>query len=146
MGSATPDSVDFIVAGAGPAGAITASRLARSTMHPTVLLVEARGEPDSRATRVDAEIWLHRMVPGMNWKYQTAPVKGLADRLIFYDSGKGLGGSSAINFGVWTLGCRDDYACIARLVEDDDWSWSKTQQRYKRWKLTTGMRKICQKT
>ena len=99
---------------------------------PSVLLVEAGGRNDSKAVRVDAERWLHRMFPGMNWGYQTAPIKGLDGKVISYDRGKGLGGSSAINFSVWTLGPKDDYDQVARLVDDKEWSWEKVQQRYKR--------------
>ena len=127
-----PDKFEFIVVGAGPAGAILASRLARSKKHPSVLLVEAGGKNESKAVRADAERWLHRMVPGMNWGYQTAPVKGFDGKVIAYDRGKGLGGSSAINFSVWTLGPKDDYDEVARLVDDEEWSWKNVQQRYKR--------------
>jgi choline dehydrogenase-like flavoprotein len=132
MGSMVPDKVDFIVVGAGPAGAILASRLARSRKQPSVLLVEAGGKNDSKAARADAERWLHRMLPGLNWGYQTAPVKGFDGRVISYDRGKGLGGSSAINFSVWTLGPKDDYDTVSRMVDDHDWSWEEVQQRYKR--------------
>lgn len=132
MGSTLPDRFDFIVVGAGPAGAILASRLARSEQSPSVLLIEAGGKNDSKAVRVDAERWLHRMVPGMNWSYQTAPVEGFDGRVIAYDRGKGLGGSSAINFSVWTLGSKDDFDQLARLVDDEEWSWKHVQQRFKR--------------
>jgi choline dehydrogenase-like flavoprotein len=49
-----------------------------------------------------------------------------------YDRGKGLGGSSSINFACYTVGPRDDYDEIARLVGDDEWKWVKAQNRYKR--------------
>ena len=127
-----PDKFDFIVVGAGPAGAILASRLARSRKHPSVLLVEAGGKNDSKAVRADAERWIHRRVPGMNWGYQTAPIKGFDGKVVSYDRGRGIGGSSAINFSMWTLGSKDDYHKMARLVDDQDWSWMNVQQRYKR--------------
>ncbi|KIW62643.1 hypothetical protein PV04_10800 [Phialophora macrospora] len=132
MASKLPDRFDFIVVGAGPAGAILASRLARSSKKPSVLLVEAGGRNESKAVRADAERWVHRMIPDMNWGYQTAPVRGFDGRVIAYDRGRGLGGSSAINFSVWTLGPKDDYDEIARLVDDEDWKWKNVQQRYKR--------------
>ncbi|KIW93463.1 uncharacterized protein Z519_06068 [Cladophialophora bantiana CBS 173.52] len=132
MGSLMPEKFDFIVVGAGAAGAILAARLANSKQRPSVLLVEAGGKNDSKDVRADADRWLHRMVPSMNWGYKTAPVKGFDGNIVDYDRGKGLGGSTAINFSVWTLGPRDDYDEVARLVDDEEWSWNNVQKRYKR--------------
>jgi hypothetical protein len=36
--------------------------------------------------------------------------------------GKGLGGSSAINFGVYTVGCQDAYKEWARMVDDSSFA------------------------
>lgn len=127
-----PEIYDFIVVGAGAAGAVLAARLAHSKKAPSVLLVEAGGKNDSRANRVDAERWLHRMIPAQNWGYKTAPIKGFDGNVIEYDRGKGLGGSTSINFSVWTIGPRDDHDEIARLVGDEEWAWTNAQQRYKR--------------
>lgn len=123
---------DFIVVGAGAAGAILASRLAKSSKRPLVLLVEAGGKNDSMAIRADAERWLHRMNPDLNWGYKTAPIKGFDGSVIDYDRGKGLGGSTAINFSCWTIGPKEDHDEIARRVGDEEWSWTKAQERYKR--------------
>jgi choline dehydrogenase-like flavoprotein len=49
-----------------------------------------------------------------------------------YHRGKGLGGSSSVNFSCYTIGPSDDYDEIARLVEDDEWKWVNVQERYKR--------------
>lgn len=132
MGSSLPDRFDFIIVGAGPAGATVATRLAKSKKRPSVLLVEAGGRNDAEAVRVDSERWLHRMVPGMNWGYQTVPLPAFNGRAIPYDRGRGLGGSSAINFSVWTLGPKGDFDEMERLVGDEDWSWKTIQERYKR--------------
>jgi choline dehydrogenase-like flavoprotein len=60
------------------------------------------------------------------------PQKHLTGLALSYDRGKGLGGSSAINFCCYTIGPRDDYDEIARLVGDDEWKWVNAQNRYKR--------------
>ena len=71
------------------------------------------------------------MKPSLAWGYQTVPQTHLNDRVITYDRGKGLGGSSLINFSAFQYGSRDDYDEIAHLVEDDEWKWMNTQQRFK---------------
>lgn len=42
-----------------------------------------------------------------------------------------MGGSSAINFGVYTVGARDDYEEWARVVGDDAFRWEQIQPRFK---------------
>lgn len=132
MASIGLDRFDFIVVGAGAAGAVLASRLARSKQRPSVLLVEAGGENASKDVRADAERWVHRMNPSQNWGYKTTPIKGFDGNIIDYDRGKGLGGSTAINFSCWTIGPKDDHDHIARLIDDDEWKWHNAHERYKR--------------
>jgi choline dehydrogenase-like flavoprotein len=95
-------------------------------------LIEAGGRDETKVNRVHGDRWLHRMNPSINWGYQTVPQAHLNDRVISYDRGKGLGGSSLINFSVFQYGSQDDYDEIALLVEDDDWKWAPTQRRFNR--------------
>jgi choline dehydrogenase-like flavoprotein len=67
----------------------------------------------------------------MSWGYKTTPQPSCGNRELDYARGKGVGGSSAINFGVFTIGPRDDYEEWARLVGDDAFQWSKIQARFK---------------
>ena len=83
---------------AGPAGATVASRLARSAAHPSILLVEAGGRNDAKSITIDAERWLHRFNPDQNWGYKTVPQENLDGLEVEYDSGKGIGGGTSINF------------------------------------------------
>ncbi|KAF2239556.1 GMC oxidoreductase [Viridothelium virens] len=70
------------------------------------------------------------MQPGMNWAYKTTPQSQLNSREIDYSRGKGLGGSSAINFAVWTLGPKHDYDEWARQVGDPAFNWPNTRRRF----------------
>ncbi|KIX99407.1 uncharacterized protein Z520_04983 [Fonsecaea multimorphosa CBS 102226] len=130
---ASGQRVDFIVAGGGTSGCVAAARLAGSAARPTVLLIEAGGPNSDNHYRVDADRWQHKnTIPGGNWDYLTEPQEHLNHRRIDYSRGKGLGGSSVINFGCYTVAPKDDHDEIARLVDDDEWKWENAQQRYKR--------------
>jgi choline dehydrogenase-like flavoprotein len=67
----------------------------------------------------------------MNWGYKTIPQVHCNDREIDYSRGRGLGGSSTINFSAYTIGCRDDYDEWARIVDDDAFGWERMQSRLK---------------
>ena len=132
MGSIGAEKFDFVVVGAGPAGCMMATRLAKSPQRPSVLLVEAGCKNDQKSTRIDAERWLTRFNPTLAWGYKTVPQSYLDNLVLTYDRGKGLGGSSLTNFSAWTVGASDDYDEIARIVGDDEWKWTSAKERYKR--------------
>ncbi|KAF2002291.1 GMC oxidoreductase [Amniculicola lignicola CBS 123094] len=113
---------DFIIVGAGPAGCMLASRLSRSKSGPSVLLLEAGEYSDTAAAKIDGERWLHRTNPNYNWGYKATPQGNLGNRAVEYDRGKGVGGTTLINFEVW-----DE---IASLTGNEDWNWLSTRKRY----------------
>ena len=70
------------------------------------------------------------VAPGYNYGYQTVPQPQLQGREIDYSRGKGLGGSTAINFCVYTRGPSVDYDRWAELVGDEEWGWENAQKRF----------------
>ncbi|KAF2093220.1 alcohol oxidase [Rhizodiscina lignyota] len=125
------ESFDFIVVGAGPAGCVIAQQLANSARKPDVLLLEAGRDISSKQYRCAGVKVKSFQVPELNWGYKTQPQPYLNDRAIDYSRGLGLGGSSAINFGIWTVGSEADYNRWAKLVGDDTFRWEHAQKRYK---------------
>ncbi|MBX9702275.1 MAG: GMC family oxidoreductase N-terminal domain-containing protein, partial [Acetobacteraceae bacterium] len=102
------DIFDFIVTGAGSAGAAVAARLSENGRH-SVLLLEA-GPPDTNP-------WIHIPLgfartyvnPAVNWKFETAPHPQLNNRVMYAPRGKTLGGTSSINGMVYMRGHPRDY-------------------------------------
>lgn len=74
----------------------------------------------------------------LNWGYKTTPQEHCNGRQIDYSRGKVLGGSSAINFGVYTVGARDDYNQWAGLVGDDLFRWERMQARFRQLETFNG--------
>ncbi|KAI1075857.1 hypothetical protein F5B20DRAFT_367830 [Whalleya microplaca] len=122
---------DFIVVGSGPAGSAVAAGLANAAKKPKVLLLEAGGLNDDKNLRVDGQRWVTFQNNTMNWGYKTAPQEHCVNRELDYSRGLGLGGSSAINFGVYSIGASDDYDEWARIVGDDAFKWEHVQRRFK---------------
>jgi choline dehydrogenase len=99
---------DVVVAGAGSAGCVVATRL---TENPAIslCLIEAGGR--------DRNPWIHiplgfgKLVPNpsVNWGYETEPEPHLNGRRLSWPRGKVLGGSGSINGLVFLRGAPSDY-------------------------------------
>ena len=113
-------SYDYIVVGAGSAGAVLASRLSENPRHQ-VLLVEAGGDTHF-LSRFPLSFGLFIEKPGVNWLYQSDPEPNTGNRQIPVPRGKMLGGSSAINGLVWVRGQTLDYDTWAQMGARG-WSW-----------------------
>jgi len=103
---------DYIVIGAGSAGAIVASRLAEDS-DVSVLLLEAGGTDRTTLVRKPGMISLVQQVKQLkkkfDWGFTTVPQPHLNDRRIPYTRGKVLGGSSSVNGMLYLRGNEENY-------------------------------------
>ncbi|KAI6577490.1 hypothetical protein MCOR09_000408 [Pyricularia oryzae] len=128
----TNKTYDFIVVGAGPAGCTIAARLADSNAQPSVLLLEAGADDGTDMTkRMSSNRFMQRYDESQTWGYESEPTESLGDRGFPLDRGKGLGGSTAVNFSCWTRGPKDDMDEMAPLTGDSSWEWERTVERFK---------------
>lgn len=116
----TERSYDFIVVGAGSAGAALAARLSEDGAH-TVLLLEAGPAATRLNIRIPAAFYKLFRSP-VDWAYETVPQPALAGRTVFWPRGKVLGGSSSINAMMWVRGFPQDYDAWAAAA-GPEWSW-----------------------
>ncbi|XP_013143517.1 PREDICTED: glucose dehydrogenase [FAD, quinone]-like [Papilio polytes] len=101
---------DFIVVGAGSAGAVVANRLSEVSSWK-VLLVEAGGDP-TVSTEIP-QLFYNNMDTELDWGYKPEPsevsCKGYKEHRCAWPRGKVLGGSSSINAMFYVRGNKLDY-------------------------------------
>jgi choline dehydrogenase len=88
---------DYIVVGGGLSGCVVASRLSQYEKDAKILLIEAG--PDARDRTDMLRMEAINLGGPLDWMYQTAPIRGISNRTLVYNSGKGLGGGTLINSG-----------------------------------------------
>ncbi|PPQ82754.1 hypothetical protein CVT25_009225 [Psilocybe cyanescens] len=115
-------SYDYVVIGGGTSGLAAAARLSENSS-ASVLVLEA-GNANLGDPRIDIPAQFGQTLgnPKYDWSFLTVKQKNVNDREIMWSRGKGLGGSSAMNFYAWTRPPAKDIDAIEQLG-NPGWNW-----------------------
>ncbi len=120
---------DYIVVGAGSAGAVVANRLSADPRNKVLLLEAGRaGHPWSRIPIGYARLITN---PTANWLYSSEPEANTNGRKLPVPRGKLLGGSSAINGMAFVRGQAQDFDSWAQMG-NQGWSYDDVLPFFKR--------------
>tara|TARA_A100001391_G_scaffold162889_1_gene121941 strand:+ start:10796 stop:12502 length:1707 start_codon:yes stop_codon:yes gene_type:complete len=121
---------DYVIVGAGSAGAVLANRLSESGEH-TVRVLEYGGSDRSIFIRMPTAFSIPMNMKRYNWGFESEREPGLKGRRIHQARGKVLGGSSSINGLAYVRGCAGDFEeWVERGAEG--WSYQEVLPYFKR--------------
>lgn len=90
------DSYDYIIVGAGTSGLLLANRLSQDANF-TVVVIDPGADERNNANVVNPLTWLGLAGTSVDWSYSSIPQVSLGGRVLEYDAGRGIGGTSLIN-------------------------------------------------
>ena len=102
MNNASSEAFDYIIVGAGSAGALLASRLAEQK-GISICLLEAGPSDNRLSVHIPAGFMKAIFDPEITWGFNTEPNRYINNRSIPAIQGKLVGGSGSINGMVYVL-------------------------------------------
>jgi choline dehydrogenase-like flavoprotein len=121
---------DYVIVGAGSAGAVLASRISEDPS-ATVCLIEAGPRDNNPLIHIPFGLAFIMRFRGTDWAYETTPQPNLSGRRLYWPRGKTLGGSSSINAMVYIRGVPADYDGWAEQGASG-WGWSSVLPYFKK--------------
>ncbi|MGH3970960.1 MAG: GMC family oxidoreductase [Mycobacterium sp.] len=120
---------DYLIVGAGSAGAVIANRLSADPA-VSVLVLEAGPRDKDKFVHIPAA-FAKLFRSDLDWNYLTEPQKELGGREIYWPRGKMLGGSSSMNAMMWVRGFAADYDEWAAHA-GSQWSYAEALSYFRR--------------
>lgn len=120
---------DYVIIGAGSAGAVIAAQIIRRG-GGSVLLLEAGGSDDNLMIRMPAGV--AKIIAKKTWPYMTDPAPETLNRPMIVAQGKVLGGSSSVNGMIYMRGHREDYDAWAQQHQCTGWGFDDLLPYFKR--------------
>jgi len=121
---------DFIIIGAGSAGATLAARLTENNQF-SVCLIEAGGKDKSPFIHIPFGLAFLSRLTNLGWEYDTEPQSQLNNRKLFWPRGKVLGGSSSLNAMCYIRGVPEDYDRWSEMGAKG-WDWETVLPYFKK--------------
>ena len=121
---------DFIIIGAGSAGATLAARLTENSQF-SVCLIEAGGKDKSPFIHIPFGLAFLSRMTNLGWEYDTEPQSELNNRKLFWPRGKVLGGSSSLNAMIYIRGVPEDYDRWSEMGAKG-WDWQSVLPYFKK--------------
>ncbi|KAM0257944.1 hypothetical protein ACHAQJ_004102 [Trichoderma viride] len=125
---------DYIVVGAGTCGLLLANRLSQDP-NVTVAIIDPGADERNNSNVVNPLAWLALAGTSVYWNYSSTPQTSLGGRVLEYDGGRGIGGSSLINDNLagmtYIRGDKAQFDAWGQLG-NPGWDWDTMLEYYKK--------------
>ncbi|EKM52185.1 uncharacterized protein PHACADRAFT_128404 [Phanerochaete carnosa HHB-10118-sp] len=126
---------DYIIIGAGSAGLTLAARLSEDPAITVLVLEAGNANLEDPELLTPAKFSRHFGNTLYDWGHVTTKQRLFADKVMPWARGKGLGGSSTINFMVWTKPSAEEINAVSSSLPSDierlgnpGWNWESYQK------------------